>query len=305
MTERLLLRCNLCPGDICTLTAAVYSLHVTYPGEYQTMADTSAGELWANNPHIQPFPRTETHTAIDCHYPSVHRCNQESIPFLAGYTEHLAEQLGRPLRLRTNKPCLYLSADEKAWTNQIAQHFTHGKHVPYWLVCAGVKQDYTAKSWPLEHYQQVIDLTLGRIQWVQIGAAEHHHPPLRNVLDLRGKTDHRQFLRLVYHSCGALGPVTYLQHVCAAFDKPYLCLLGGREPSTWVQYPLQHTFAVRNLPCCTFKACWKSRTVPLNDRDPKDSALCDWPVLGLQRPSPKCMALITPVEVLPVLQRHL
>jgi hypothetical protein len=103
-----------------------------------------------------------------------------------------------------------------------------------------------------------------------------------------------------------LGPVTYLQHLCAAWEKPYLCLLGGREPVTWTKYPLQHTFHTMGLlDCCRTTACWKSRVVPLRDGDPKDTSLCLWPLLGLARPSPKCMATIRPDEVLSILERLL
>ena len=174
--------------------------------------------------------------------------------------------------------------------------------VPFWLVCAGTKSDYTAKAWPVEHYQEVVDRTRGRIQWVQVGALQHNHPELRGVIDLRGQTDQRQLIRLAYHCHGGLGPVTYLQHLCAAWEKPYLCLLGGREPATWVQYPLQHTFHTMGLlDCCRTKACWKSRVVPLNDGSDKDNSLCQWPVLGGRMPVGKCMASIRPERVIQIL----
>ncbi len=305
VTERLILTTGLCPGDVLTLTAAVESLHLIYPGEYETDVRTPAAEIWQHNPRITPIPDGDPDARkIECHYPSIGRSNQEPVPFLAGYTSHLGEQLGRPLRCVVNRPQLYLSPEEASWQNHISQHFTGGKQVPYWLVNAGVKADYTAKSWPIEHYQAVIDTTLGDVQWVQVGAAEHGHPALRHVIDLRGKTDHRQFLRLVYHASGGLGPVTYLQHVCAAWQKPYICLLGGREPATWVQYPLQHTLSsLGTMACCRLRACWKSRVLAAGDGDAKDQSLCEWPVVGLQRPSPKCMAAITPDDVLSLLRR--
>jgi ADP-heptose:LPS heptosyltransferase len=147
--------------------------------------------------------------------------------------------------------------------------------------------------------------TVGKIQWVQVGAKEHDHPKLDGAINLVGKTDHRQLIRLAWHARGGLGPVTYLQHLCAAWEKPYVCLLGGREPVTWVQYPLQHTLhTIGMLPCCKTSACWKSRIVPSNDSSTKDQSLCQWPVLGLVRPVSRCMSAIRPDEVITVLERY-
>lgn len=305
MMEKLILKTNLCPGDVMTLTAAVESLHVTYPGEYETDTRTPASQIWEQNPRITHIPDgTPGARVIECHYPTIGRSNQEAVAFLAGYTQHLGEQLGRTLTLKTNRPHLYLSAAEQQWTDQISQHFTGGKRVPFWLINAGVKKDFTAKGWPIEHYQAVVTRTRGEIQWVQVGGAEHDHPALQGVIDLRGKTDHRQLIRLAFHCQGGLGPVTYLQHLCAAWQKPYVCLLGGREPSTWCQYPLQHTLSTLGaLHCCRTQACWKSRVVALGDRDPKDGVLCEWPIVGLQRPAPKCLAMIQPAEVISIVKR--
>ena len=132
-------------------------------------------------------------------------------------------------------------------------------------------------------------------------AQEHLHPQLSGVIDLRGKTDHRQLIRLAWHARGGLGPVTYLQHLCAAWEKPYICLLGGREPVTWTQYPLQHTLHTMGLlSCCRTAACWRSRIEPSSERE---TSLCEQPVFGMQRPVAKCMALIRPSDVLQVLDR--
>ena len=302
--NKLILRMGLSPGDVLTLTAAVYSLHKQFPGQYAVDVRTPAMELWQNNPGITKIPDEEGQI-LDLHYPAVHRSNQVLGHFLAGYTENLGVRLGIPLTLQTNRPHVYLSADEKAWVNQVRTTFAGGKDIPYWLLTAGTKPDFTAKQWPLEHYQEVVDRTRGHVQWVQVGAKEHDHPALRGVMDLRGKTDHRQFVRLVYHSHGGLGPSTYLQHLCAALEKPYICLLGGREPVPWVAgYPFQHTLhTVGALPCCRDKACWKSRTVALKDSAPQDRSLCENPVLGGAVPAPKCMAMIRPEEVIALVER--
>lgn len=305
--KKLILCANLCPGDILTMTAAVESLHSTYPGEYETDVRTSAAELWQHNPRITKIDDDDPDAdKIELKYPAINRSNQEHIPFLAGYTEDLGTKIGRPLSLKVNRPCLYLSDDEKTWIDQVRHHFTDGRKIPFWLINAGIKNDYTAKAWPIEYFQEVVNCTVGRIQWVQVGAKEHNHPKLEGAIDLRGKTDHRQLIRLAWHSCGGLGPVTYLQHLCAAWEKPYICLVGGREPATWVHYPLQHTLhTIGTLACCRASACWKSRIVQAGDTSNKDQSLCEWPVFGLLRPVARCMASIRPQEVISILERVL
>ncbi len=298
--EKLILRCNLCPGDILTLTAAVESLHRTYPGQYVTDVRTPSREIWHANPHVTTILDSEPGAqAIDMHYPSINRCNQEAIPFLGGYTEYLAEQLSRPLRLQTNRPHIYMSAAELAEPPAIDG--------PFWIVNAGIKSDYTCKAWPIEYFQEVVDRTQGKIRWVQIGLREHNHPQLRGVTSLLDSGPPlRELIRLAYHAQGGLGPVTFLQHLCAAWEKPYVCLVGGREPATWVQYPYQHTLhTVGQLDCCRPHSCWRARVVPLGDGDDKDKSLCQYPVTeGLARPSPKCMTMIRPDEVLQILERY-
>jgi ADP-heptose:LPS heptosyltransferase len=303
--RQLLLRSQLSPGDILTLTAAVKSLHDQYPGRYTIAVDTSAPEIWEHNPGVVPIPESKEHvTVIDMHYPLINGSSQQHVPFLLGYTAYLAQVLGIQLSLTVNRPQLYLSDEEKLWMDQVSQYCTAGTRVPFWLINAGVKSDYPTKQWPIEHYQEVVDRTRGWIQWVQIGQADHDHVRLQNVIDFVGRTTGRELIRLAYHCQGGLGPVTYLQHLCAAWEKPYVCLLGGREAVTWVQYPVQHTLhTIGQLPCCTPTACWKSRVVPLGDGDPKDQSLCERPVVSGTRPAPECMARIQPEEVISLLRR--
>ena len=131
-----------------------------------------------------------------------------------------------------------------------------------WLIVSGGKFDFTAKWWDPRRLQQVVDHFRGRIIFVQVGEAGHHHPPLRNVIDLRGKTDLRQLVRLVYHSQGVLTAVNALMHLAAAVEvkggkpqnRPCVVVAGGREPLTpsmgsewW--YPLWEKLVKLDVPC--------------------------------------------------------
>ncbi len=195
--------------------------------------------------------------------------------------------------LLTNRPHVWLSKQERGWMGQV--HELTGRNVPYWIVNAGVKNDFTAKQWP--HYQELVDILQGRILFVQVGEAGHLHQPLRGALNLIGKTDQRQLVRLTHHASGVVCTTTFLMHLAAALQKPAIIVAGGREPKTWNQYP-KSTFisTIGALDCCRDKACWRSRTVKLNDGAEQDNSLCDLPTLT-EPPSPKCMAMIAPEMV--------
>jgi hypothetical protein len=223
---------------------------------------------------------------------------------------------------------------ERLWTPQVAEHV--GADIPYWIIAAGGKRDITIKWWSTDRWQSVVDHFRGRILFVQVGAQGDHHPPLRGVLDLRGRTDVRQLIRLVHHSSGVLCPVTSLMHLAAAVpvregrpqNRPCVVVAGGREPAQWEAYP-HHQFlhALGALRCCDNGGCWKARTVPLGDGDPRDSSLCaDVVRAGKNRRSqgrktaaqfpkhqsaiidssalPRCMSMITPADVIRAIERY-
>jgi ADP-heptose:LPS heptosyltransferase len=298
MPRRIILKALLSPGDICTLTAAVESLHACYPGQFLTDVRTSCDEIFENNPHLTKIADNEG-DHLEMHYTDLlNQCNQAPVPFLRGYSYHLGKMLGVPLDLTTNRPHIYLSDEEKAWMNQVKQYVTH-KDTKFWIVSAGIKRDFTLKQWPVEYYQEVIDCFRGRIQFVQVGHDQDDHPKLRGVINLVGKTTMRELIRLCYHAEGGIGPITLIQHLCSAFEKPYVALLGGREPVSWTQYPLQVTLhTIGRLPCCRKEACWRSRVVKLEDGSENDRSVCELPVLGLERPVGKCMAIIKAQDVI-------
>jgi ADP-heptose:LPS heptosyltransferase len=214
---------------------------------------------------------------------------------------HLNEELGSQIHPTAFKGDIHVSAREKSWFSQVREIF--GRDVSFWIVVAGGKKDYTIKWWDTQRYQEVVDHFRGRILFVQVGETRHVHPPLHGVIDLRGKTDLRQPVRLVYHAQGVLCPVTLLMHLAAAVEvkggrpknRPCVVVAGGREPPHWEAYP-QHQFihTVGALPCCEHGGCWKSRAVPLGDGDAKDQNLCVDVVGHL----PRCMDMITAAEVI-------
>ncbi|MHB1767003.1 MAG: hypothetical protein ACYCUV_04035, partial [Phycisphaerae bacterium] len=53
--QKLVLKTHLSPGDIVMLTAAVRDLHRAHPNKFLTAVETSASDLWENNPYVTKF----------------------------------------------------------------------------------------------------------------------------------------------------------------------------------------------------------------------------------------------------------
>lgn len=289
----------LCPGDTLVGSSCLEALHTQHPGKYKTdVSGTAAEAIFENNPHVT---RLENARTITMKYPLIHQCNQRPIHFIEACTDYLGEKLGIRLTPPT-RPSLYLSDEEKGWMNQVEQSF--GYKGKYWVVCSGIKSDYTVKGWGHKNYQAVVNKTQGEIQWVQVGELGHNHPLLDGVLDLRGKTDTRQLIRLCYNAQGGLGGVSFLHHIMAAFAKPMVTLASGMEPRRWEEYSTGRMLSRHGaLPCCQENSCWKSRVVPLNDKDSKNSNLCTLPVFTPE-PLPKCLAMIHPEEVVEAINSY-
>lgn len=294
----------LSPGDLVTLTAAIRDLHRTYPGRFLTDVRTSCPAVWKHNPYLTPLETGAPDVrSLVCHYPLIHRSNELPYHFIHGFIDYLNGELDLQIRPTAFKGDIHLSEEEKARPSLVEE--TLGRPRPYWIIAAGGKYDFTIKWWHRRRWQEVVDRFRDRVLFVQIGEQGHYHPPLKGVLDLRGKTSLRDLIRLMYRADGVVCPVTLHMHLAAAVPCPpgrkrlrsCIVVAGGREPVHWEQYPGHHFLhTVGALNCCATGGCWKSRTVPLNDGSPLDdpNALChDVTPGGL----PRCMDMITSEQV--------
>jgi ADP-heptose:LPS heptosyltransferase len=306
--RKLILRSFLSPGDIVMMTATVRDLHRAYPGRFLTDVRTACPALWENNPHITPIADDDPQARIlDLEYPLVHRSNTTPYHFISGYMDDLGQKLDLEIPPTEFRGDIHISPREKQWFSHMEGK---AENPPFWLVTAGGKWDFTAKWWSNERYQQVVDHFAGKIEFVQVGDRGHNHSPLRGVVDMRGDTNLRQLVRLMYHAQGALSPVSLLMHLAAAVpvkpgmpqNRPCVVVAGGREPVQWEAYP-HHQFlhTAGALLCCDNGGCWKSRVVPLGDGDEKDSPsnLCI-DIVGQPRGGnlPRCLDMITAQEVI-------
>ena len=206
---------------------------------------------------------------------------------------------------------IHLSDKEKKWMSQIEEMGIKDK---FWIIVAGGKFDFTAKWWNPKYYQEVVDHFKDKITFVQTGEKNHYHPPLKNVINLIGKTDMRQFIRLIYHSVGILCPVTFAMHAAAAIEckhnllnRPCVVIAGGREPSQWEKYP-NHRFLETNgaMKCCDNGGCWKSRCQTVGDGDKKDTeGLCLHPIdIDKNLKIAKCLHMIKPKDVIRAIEMY-
>jgi ADP-heptose:LPS heptosyltransferase len=301
--KKLLLRNFQAPGDIVMLTAAVRDLQRCHPGEFAVDVRTSSMELWENNPHLTPLSETDPEVRqVQCDYPLIHQSNQRGVHFLWGFIDELNRQLGTDIHPTEFRGDIHLSSQERQRASRVSAIVE--SDLPYWVVVAGGKFDFTIKWWHFRRYQKVIDHFRGKMLFVQVGEKGHHHPRLSGVLSLFGQTTLRELIHLVYHAQGVLCPVTSLMHLAAAVPlpangsatRPCVVVAGGREPPHWEAYP-HHQFihTVGLLPCCAKGGCWRARTVALGDGDTKDrpDQLC----MDVVDHLPRCMALIEPAEV--------
>lgn len=293
----LLLRTDQMPGDAVAMTAAIYSLHKTYPGKYVTAVESQWPEVFTHNPDVTP-PIADS-KPLHMHYPAIHACNERGIHFMQAWCEHLSAALGVPIPLQTNRPHLYFPRpDDDGYGDSPIED--------YWIVCSGGKRDFTTKLWGWKNYQEVINILRGKVRFIQVGAKEDCHFPHHGAEKMVGKTTLRQLFDLVRRARGVLCGISLLMHVAAAIERPAVVIAGGREPVQWNSYPKQtYVHTIGALPCRSTQghighACWRSRVAPLGDGSFYDRDTCERPVAGL----PLCMGIIAPDEIARLVMRY-
>lgn len=314
--KKLILKNHQSAGDITLLAYAIKALHEQYPKQYLTDVDTTYDDIFIGNPYITKLDKHDPKVRIlDMQYPTINFSNQRPYQSVNGFVWDLAKKLKIKLEATDWKGAVWITSEEQAWWSQIFEILHYNP--PYWIIDAGHKWDYTAKAWDFERYQAIVD-AFPELWFVQIGQPEHNHPKLtgNNLINLVGKTDARQFIRLMWHSFGVITPISWPMHLAYAVPphprfnrKARACIViaGGREPNHWQTGPDQqfiHTCGM--LDCCDDGGCWKSRVVPIGDGDHKDQDLCVDPVL---LPSGqyigKCFDLITVDEVCLLIRRYM
>lgn len=276
--EKLILQNRLSPGDILIMSGTLRDLHLTYPKEFVTDIRSPCNEIFHNNPYVTPISNGDG-KVVDMQYPIIHHSGYMGYHFSDGYRLFLQEVIGKPIRKTSMRPDIFLDQNELNWVNPVRTEC--GCDGKYWIINAGIKNDYTLKGYP--YYQEVVNLLRNKITFVQVGASAHDHPKLDGALDFRGKTNIRQLFRISYFAEGALCAVSFQMVIMQALKKPCVVVAGGREGMRW-QAVNDHVFLHTNglLKCCLEDGCWKSKVSDCVD-------LVD----GI----PKCMSLLSPERV--------
>jgi len=322
--RRVILQNFQAPGDIVMITAAVRDLHINYPGKFITDVRTSSLSIWESNPYISPLeesdPRVEVHKL---EYPLINQSNQGPWHFSESFTEEIEDKLGVRIKKRLGKGDIHIGPNEEGWgqgeRTKWFSEYGYDPEVNYWILNAGWKNDFTCKMWPSQRYQKVVDHFRDRLVFVQVGHESHNHPELEGVINLVGKTDDRQLIRLVWSSSGVVTPVSYPMTLAAAIpvrvgkcmgqpNRPCVVIAGGREPNQW-QTHANHQFihCCGALPCCPSGGCWASRFKPIGDNDEKDRKhMCKYVVHSEDGEElPYCMDIITADEVIRRMETYL
>ena len=306
-SSKYVLKNHQSPGDIVMLTAAVRDLKLSHP-DIEIDVDTACQELWDFNPHITPGVKGDI---IKADYPLIHESNEGQHHFIHGFRQFLEQELKVDIKPTKFKGDIHIGDEEKNWMSQV-EELEHKES--FWIINAGGKHDFTAKWWNPLSYQKVVDKFKGKITFVQVGQDNHWHPELKGVINLIGKTDLRQLIRLVYHSVGVVTGVSLTMHLAAAIEskhgllnRPAVVIAGGREPVQWEAYPHHRFLAVNGaMKCCDNGGCWMSRCQLMGDGDEKDTKdVCLNPVqLNPELRIPKCMDIIKSEDVIRAIQLY-
>lgn len=320
--RKIILKTALSPGDLIMLTAAIRDLKTAH-SDILVDVRTNVPAIWENNIYLTSLNEKDKEVeVIEMEYPLINTSNTRPYHFIHGYRMFLEEKLNIKIPAGEFRGQIFMSDIEKTWMSQVQEM---GVEENFWILVSGGKYDYTAKWWNPEELQKVINHFKDKILFVQCGEKNHHHPHLDNVVNLIGKTDTRQFIRLMHHASGVLCPVTFAMHLSAAVEtkrtmpvnRPCVVVAGGREPTQWEAYPShRYLSTIGALDCCENGGCWRSRAFPLNDGDEKDKSLCLHPIdlnkkitlpnskneLDLQ--IPRCMDMISHEDVIRAIESY-
>ena len=286
--QKIVLVNDLSPGDILISTVALRSLYKAHSDKFLIDVRSPSNEIFQNNPYItkihvpdavaankaiEDLKKDESHPPIMVgdtkyvisHYPEIHRSGMTGLSFADGHRMFLERQLDTCIPRNGMKPDIFFSSTEKNLPCVV--------DYPFWIINAGIKNDYTLKHYP--YYQKVVDLLSDRVQFVQIGHTAHNHPPLRGVLDLRGKTSLRQLFTLSSHAEGAVCCVSMQMVIMAALGKPCVVVAGAREGTRWQLNP-DHQFLYRTgvMKCAPYDGCWRSRKEECSFKSKDGNAMC-------------------------------
>jgi len=240
-------------GDILMMTAGIRDFKKSFPN-WPINVSTTAMHIWDHNPNLNRELSKDTEIAEIGPGFLTNASNRDDRHFANAFRISIEDKLGISIAQGPIKPDIWMTKDETD---------TPLIEPPYWIIVAGEKGDWTAKTYSFVRWQNIVN-ELSHIKFVQIGAKEHKHPALigKNVINLIGKTQNRNtgirdLFRLFYFAEGSMGLVSFQMHLAAAFHLPCVVIAGAREPARFTRYP-GHQYLCTDgcLPCAAITSCW-------------------------------------------------
>lgn len=287
--RKVILRNGQSPGDLMAWTSAIGDLAKSYPN-YKIGIECPAMEIFENSPYITQLDRNDSEVEVfNIEYPEIHVSGWNGLHFADSWRHDMEKKLGIPIKKTGIKPDLWISDEEKGWWNQVHCEFNDDSQ--FWVLNAGRKQDNELKQY--HRYQEVVDLFNakfdGKIKLVQIGHQDHLHPELKGVLNLVGKTNLRQLIRLIYHADGTIGPISMQMVASQAFEQPAVVIAGAKEGPRWQRNNwIRFLTNVGTLPCAKFDGCWRGGSA---------QGQCESLVNTDKGMVPKCFEMIKPYQI--------
>jgi ADP-heptose:LPS heptosyltransferase len=309
--QRLVVEQFRAPGDTLVLAAFLRDLALAHPGQFEVIANVHAPALLQHNPHIADvgnWGQRKRWRSGDMIYRAdygrgLRDQNSETIHYLAYHHRRFVRTTGIAVPVTIPTPDYHFTPDEEA-------PLIRGR---YWVLLSGGKLDVTIKVWATAAFQRVVagirDLGLGVVQVGSL-ARGHVHPTLQGTLDLVGRTDLRELMRILRDADGIICGVTFAMHAAAALNRPCVVIAGGREAWWWEAYvaenrgfgpdasrvPVPHRYlhTIGLLPCCMTHGCWRNKVVPPDPR----GRVCYRPANVSGQRLAECMAMIKPSHVL-------
>ena len=162
----------------------------------------------------------------------------------------------------------------------------------YVVISSGWQNSAPAKRWPMPYWQKLVDICPDII-FVQTGQKKNNAEPLQDVISMIDQTDLADLMRIVRCADCVISPPSGIIHLAGAFDTPYICLSGGREPAGLVSYPCGSSISmIGKLDCCRSGGCHLNKFNPGHSECKNHRQLDHDPI-----PAGLCMTMITPEMV--------
>lgn len=284
MSNSVILSTRWTVSQICALTSFIKQINRHIQCNLAIQCPHPA--ILENNPYLNK---------VDIQYAAITKIElslDKSLDIYKNIQNNLNKQLNINITKYENRPNLYLNNKESTWQPVVSPN--------YWLIDGSANKNNNTKIW--HGYQSVIDYFKGHESFVQIGLGEDEHYKLKNSLDMIGQTSLRELILWAYKAKGGIGSPGLLQHLMAAFDKPYFCIMGGIKPISicpYIKHQVFHT--IGQLHCCRDTGCYLKELPNKNNT----GFQCSNSINKNGYILPKCMDIIRPIEVISSIERFL